>query len=76
MIVTVTAIYDEGEPVEGATIKSHLMVRQEGARQVSRAALHYRLPVVLAVGFRVRSHRGAQFRQQSAAGLFPGQEAT
>lgn len=57
------AIYEEGELVEEATIKSHLMVRQEGARQVSRPVLHYSLPVVLAVGFRVRSHRGTQFRQ-------------
>ncbi len=56
------AIYAEGELGE-ATIKSHLIVRQEGARQVSRPVLHYRLEVILAVGFRVRSPRGTQFRQ-------------
>jgi hypothetical protein len=57
------AIYDEGELRDEATIKSHLIVRQEGSRQVSRAVLHYNLAAILAVGFRVRSHRGTQFRQ-------------
>ena len=57
------AIYAEGELAAQATIKSHLMVRLEGARQVSRPVLHYNLPTILAVGFRVRSHRGTQFRQ-------------
>jgi len=57
------AIYAEGELSEAATIKSYLIVRTEGARQVTRAVLHYSLPTILAVGFRVRSHRGTQFRQ-------------
>jgi hypothetical protein len=35
----------------------------EGGREVSRKLRHYRLEAVLAVGFRVRSHRGTQFRQ-------------
>ncbi len=63
------AIYAEGELSTEATIKSHLMVRLEGARQVSRPVLHYSLPVILAVGFRVRSHRGTQFRQWATARL-------
>jgi hypothetical protein len=57
------AIYEEGELAPEATIKSHLIVRQEGSRHVSRPLLHYSLPVVLAVGFRVKSHRGTQFRK-------------
>lgn len=57
------AIYGERELVAEATIKSYLIVRAEGPRQVSRPVLHYNLPVILAVGFRVRSHRGTQFRQ-------------
>jgi hypothetical protein len=57
------AIYQEGELAEEATIESHLMVRQEGARRVSRAVLQYNLAAIIAVGFRVRSHRGTQFRQ-------------
>lgn len=63
------AIYAESELVAEATIKSYLIVRLEGARQVSRPVLHYSLPVILAVGFRVRSHRGTQFRQWATARL-------
>jgi hypothetical protein len=63
------AVYAEGELTPEATIKSHLMVRLEGARQVSRPVLHYSLPVIIAVGFRVRSHRGTQFRQWATARL-------
>ena len=63
------AMFVEGELVEEATIKSYLIVRAEGARQVSREVLHYSLPAILAVGYRVRSHRGTQFRQWATARL-------
>ena len=63
------AIYAEGELIEAATIKSYLIVRSEGARHVSREVLHYSLPAILAVGYRVRSHRGTQFRQWATARL-------
>jgi hypothetical protein len=63
------AIYAENELTEGATIKSYLIVRSEGGRQVSRPIMHYNLPAILAVGFRVRSHRGTQFRQWATARL-------
>ena len=62
-------IYAEGELTEAATIKSYLIVRSEGARHVSREVLHYSLPAILAVGYRVRSHRGTQFRQWATARL-------
>ena len=52
------AIYGEGELVEGATCKDYLQVRQEGDRAVTRKLRHYRLETVIAVGYRVRSHRG------------------
>jgi hypothetical protein len=41
----------------------------EGGREVSRKLRHYRLEAILAVGFRVRSHRGTQFRQWATARL-------
>jgi hypothetical protein len=41
----------------------------EGSRQISRPVLHYSLPAILAVGFRVRSPRGTQFRQWATARL-------
>lgn len=56
-------IYAAGELEESATCKSFLQVRAEGARQVSRALRFYNLEAILAVGFRVRSHRGTQFRK-------------
>jgi hypothetical protein len=62
-------IYAEGELEERATIKSYLIVRSEGERQVSRDILHYSLPAILAVGYRIRSPRGTQFRQWATARL-------
>ena len=59
----IKAIYEEGELEQNATCKSYLQVRTEGRRQVSRNTLHYSLPVILAIGYRVRSVRGTQFRQ-------------
>ncbi|MDB5343551.1 MAG: hypothetical protein JWP89_1928 [Schlesneria sp.] len=63
------AIYGEEELDESATIKSYLTVRSEGSREVFRDVLHYNLPAILAVGYRVRSHRGTQFRQWATARL-------
>ncbi len=57
------AVYAEGELVEEGTCKPYLQVRTEGARTVRRQVLHYSLEAILAVGYRVRSPRGTQFRQ-------------
>ena len=56
-------IYREGEVDQNATIRKFRMVRQEGSRQVSRDIEHYSLEAILAVGYRVRSAQGTQFRQ-------------
>lgn len=61
--------YDEGELQEAATCKDYLQVQTEGARQVERSVRHYDLSVILAVGYRVRSTRGTQFRQWATARL-------
>ena len=63
------AIYAENELSELATCKDYLQVRTEGRREVTRALRHYRLEAVLAVAYRVRSHRGTQFRQWATARL-------
>ena len=63
------AIYEEGELGEAATCKDYLQVRSEGGRQVQRALRHYNLEAILAVGYRVRSPRGTQFRQWATARL-------
>jgi hypothetical protein len=62
-------IYEENELNPGATIRKFRIVRSEGPRQVAREIEHYSLPAILAVGYRVRSHRGTQFRQWATARL-------
>ena len=62
-------IYEEGEIGESATIKEYLIVRSEGTREVARMVRHYNLDAVIAVGYRVRSHRGTAFRQWATAQL-------
>ncbi len=56
-------IFDEGELEEEATVKEYLTVRQEGRREVQRSVAHYNLEAIIAVGYRVRSRRGTQFRR-------------
>lgn len=63
------AIFAEGELSEAATCKDYLQVRREGGRDVSRQLRHYRLEAILAVGYRVRSPRGTQFRQWATSRL-------
>jgi len=57
------SIYAEGEVDEKATCKEFLQVRTEGGRRVERRLRYYSLPAILAVGYRVNSDRGTQFRQ-------------
>ena len=56
-------IYSEREIASEATIRKFRIVQMEGARQVERLVDHYNLDAILAVGYRVRSNRGTQFRQ-------------
>jgi hypothetical protein len=65
----IAAIYAEGELQEEATCKQYLQVRDEGSRKVGRRLKHYNLNMILAVGYRVRSPRGTQFRQWATARL-------
>lgn len=57
------AIYTEGELDEQATCKKYLQVQKEGSREISRARKFYDLRAILAVGYRIRSYRGTQFRK-------------
>lgn len=57
------SIYSDGELAPEATIRKFRIVRQEGNREVSRQIEHYSLDAILAVGYRVRSQRGVQFRR-------------
>lgn len=62
-------ILSEGELTEAATVKEHLTVQTEGGRRISRTIKLYRLDMILAIGYRVRSPRGVQFRQWATATL-------
>ncbi|MCE2967403.1 MAG: virulence RhuM family protein [Phycisphaerales bacterium] len=62
-------LYAEGELDPAATIRRYRIVRSEGGREVAREIEHYSLPAILAVGYRVRSARGTQFRQWATARL-------
>lgn len=65
----ISAIYSDGELEEEATCNDYLQVRIEGGREVRRSLKHYSLDVILAVGFRVRSPRGSQFRKWATSTL-------
>lgn len=56
-------IYKEEELRPEATIRKYRIVQTEGVRQVFREVDFYDLRMILAVGYRIRSHRGVQFRQ-------------
>lgn len=62
-------IFAEQELKVEATVKESLTVQSEGARKVRRSTLLYSLPMILAIGYRVRSPRGTQFRQWATAHL-------
>lgn len=56
-------IFGEGELDPAATVKESLTVQIEGIREVQRPVTLYNLDAILAVGYRVRSPRGVQFRR-------------
>lgn len=56
-------VYDDAELDEQATCKQLLQVQTEGAREVRRYLKVYNLDMILAVGYKVRSHRGVEFRR-------------
>ena len=56
-------IFAEGECNPEATIRKFRIVQTEGKRQVTRQVDAYNLDMILAVGYRVRSPRGSQFRR-------------
>ena len=62
-------LYAEAELDEEATCKDLLQVQTEGGRSVQRQVRVYHLDAILAVGYRVRSPRGSQFRRWASAVL-------
>jgi hypothetical protein len=62
-------IFEDGELDAAATVKKSLTVQFEGSRQVQRPVALYNLDAILAVGYRVRSPRGVQFRRWASTVL-------
>lgn len=56
-------ILEEGELTEESTVRKFRTVQTEGSRQVNREIIHYNLDMVIAIGYRVRTAIGTQFRQ-------------
>lgn len=62
-------IFAEGELSSEATVKDYLTVQSEGERDIKRQLAHYSLPMIIAIGYRVRSTRATQFRQWATRSL-------
>ena len=56
-------IFQDGELEPEATVRKFRTVQTEGTRQVTREREFYNLDMILAVGYRVRSHVGIHFRR-------------
>lgn len=69
-------IFEDGELAPEATVKSYLTVRTEGNRKISRTVDHYSLPVVLAVGYRVRSLCGTPRGPSATSTTSPPQRSS
>ena len=55
-------IFEEGELNHFSTVRKFRTVQSEGSRTVEREVDFYNLDVIISVGYRVKSHRGTQFR--------------
>ena len=62
-------IYEDGELSREATAEESSVVQIEGSREVQRPVTLYHLDAILAVGYRVRSPRGVQFRRWASTVL-------
>ena len=56
-------IFEDAECAPERAIRKFRIVQPEGSREIRRDVDHYSLEAILAVGYRVRSPRGVQFRQ-------------
>ena len=62
-------IFEDGEASKETSTEESSVVQTEGARSVQRPLTLYNLDAILAVGYRVRSPRGVQFRRWASAVL-------
>lgn len=62
-------VFEDGELLREATTEESSVVQTEGGREVKRPVTLYNLDAILAVGYRVRSPRGVQFRRWASTVL-------
>mgnify|MGYP003593460558 FL=1 len=60
-------IYRDQELKQEGTSKDYLLVHSEGTREVSRQTKFYNLDMILAIGYRIRSSVGIQFRNWTSS---------
>lgn len=65
----IQGIYDANEVDVMSTSKDYLLVQSEGKRSIQREVKLYNHSMILAIGYRVRSPRGTQFRKWATAHL-------
>lgn len=65
----IKAIFSDGELDEISTVNYKLTVQKEGKREIKRKVAYYNLDMILAIGYRVRSPRGTQFRNYATTVL-------
>ncbi|MFA6760836.1 MAG: RhuM family protein [Sulfuricurvum sp.] len=65
----IKAIFTDQELDATSTVNQKLTVQKEGEREVSRQTTLYNLDAILAIGYRVRSVRGVQFRRYASTVL-------
>lgn len=65
----IKAILEDGELSEDSTVNYQLTVQKEGNREIERNIAVYNLDMILAIGYRVRSPRGVQFRKYASTVL-------
>ncbi len=59
----ISNIFDEEELNIGSSVRKFRTVQLEGSREVEREVDFYNLDMIIAIGFRVRSRSGTQFRK-------------
>ena len=63
----IKSIFQDLELSEEETVNYKLTVQKEGNRKISRQLAYYNLDMILAIGYRVRSIRGIQFRNYASS---------
>ena len=58
----ISNIFEEKELEETSTVRKFRTVQTEGSREVTREIENYNLDMIIAIGFRVKSPQGTQFR--------------